>query len=72
MKKIKVTMEKITRIEREFEVNDLEYDEIKRNSRIPDAIFCQMSEIIDGTEGDTDYNYAVFSETEQKEIIEWG
>lgn len=72
MKEITITMEKISRVEHTFEISDREYNEIKKTNRISDALFNWMSEIIDDTEGDTEYDYAVFSETEQKEIIEWG
>lgn len=71
MKKIEVTMEKTVRINDIFEVPDSVYEEIKRTNRIPDDMFDKMSETLDDTIGDTEYDYAVWSETEQKQLIEW-
>ena len=71
MKKIEVTMEKTVRINDIFEIPDSVYEEIKRTNRIPDDMFNKMSETLDDTIGDTEYDYAVWSETEQKQLIEW-
>lgn len=71
MKEIEVTMEKTVRINDIFEVPDSVYEEIKRTNRIPDDMFDKMSEKLIDTIGDTEYDYAVWSETEQKQLIEW-
>ena len=71
MKKIVVAMEKTVTINDIFEVPDSVYEEIKRTNRIPDDMFDKMSETLDDTVGDTEYDYAVWSETEQKQLIEW-
>lgn len=70
MKKIEVTMEKTVRINDIFEVPDSAYEEIKRTNRIPDDMFNKMCETLDDTIG-AEYDYAVWSETEQKQLIEW-
>lgn len=70
MKKIEVEMEKTVRINDIFEVPDSAYEEIKRTNRIPDDMFNKMCETLDDTIG-AEYDYAVWSETEQKQLIEW-
>lgn len=72
MKNIEITMEKLVRTAKTFVVPDSVYEEIKRTARIPDDMFEQMEEILDDIADDVEYDYAVWSETEQKQIIEWG
>ena len=71
MKEIEITMEKALRVAKTFEVPDSVYEEIKKTNRIPDDYFNKMDEILDDTASDVEYDYAVWSETEQKQLIEW-
>ena len=72
MKNIEITMERCKRITQSLSVPDSVYEEIKRTNRIPDDLFDMVNESLDDMEGDTEYDYAVWSETEQKQLIEWG
>ena len=72
MKKIEVTFERTQRTAETFEVPDSVYDEIKRTQRLPDDYQDRLEEILDNTAANTEYDYAVWSETECKQIIEWG
>lgn len=71
MKEIEVTMKKTVETSHTFEVPDSVYEEIKRTSRIPDDMFDKMDEILDDTSSDTEYDYTVWSETEQKVLVRW-
>lgn len=71
MKEVEITIEKIQRVAKSFEVPDSVYEEIQRTARIPDDMFKQMEEVLDNTADDIEYDYAVWSETEQKQLIEW-
>ena len=72
MKKIEITFERTQRTEKTFEVPDSVYDEIKRTQRLSDDYQDRLEEILDDTAANTEYDYAVCSETECKQIIEWG
>ena len=72
MHSIEIIMEKVIRVARYFEVPDSVYDEIKKTNRIPDDYFIKMKEVCKDTEGDTEYDYAVYEEDDDKELIEWG
>lgn len=71
MKEVEITIEKIQRVAKSFEVPDSVYEEMQRTARIPDDMFKQMEEVLDNTADDIEYDYAVWSETEQKQLIEW-
>jgi len=72
MHNIEITMEKVVRVAKFFEVPDSVYEEIKRTNRIPDDYFNEMEEICEDAEGDTEYDYAVYDEDYGKQLIEWG
>ena len=73
MRKIEITMEKVLRQAREFEVTDEQFEEIKRTGRIPDKLFDEMESILDETSSDVEYeyDYAVADEA-GRSVIEWG
>lgn len=71
MHNIEITMEKVVRVAKFFEVPDSVYEEIKRTNRIPDDYFNKMKEICEDTEEDTEYDYAVYDEDYGKQLIEW-
>lgn len=71
MHSIEITMEKVVRISKSFEVPDSVYEEIKRTNRIPDDYFCKMEEMCEDTGEDTEYDYAVYDEDYGKQLIEW-
>lgn len=71
MKEIEVTMERTQRISHMFEIPDSVYEEIKRTREIPTDMFERMEEILDDSSADIEYDYAVWSETEQKQLIDW-
>ena len=72
MHNIEITMEKVVRVSKSFEVPDSVYEEIKRINRIPDDYFCKMKGMCEDTEEDTEYDYAVYDEDYGKQLIEWG
>ena len=72
MHNIEITMEKVVRVAKFFEVPDSVYEEIKRTNRIPDDYFNEMKEICKDTGEDTEYDYAVYDEDYGKQLIEWG
>ena len=49
MHNIEITMEKVVRIVKSFEVPDSVYEEIKRTNRIPDDYFCKMEGMCEDT-----------------------
>lgn len=71
MKEVEITIEKIQRVAKSFEVPDSVYEEIQRTNRIPDDYLNLMEEAIDESIDDCEIDYAVWSETEQKQLIEW-
>lgn len=71
MKKVEITIERIQRVAKSFEVPDSVYEEMQRTARIPDDMFKQMEEVVNAIPDDVEYDYAVWSETEQKQLIEW-
>ena len=71
MHKIEITMEKVVRVAKSFEVPNSVYEEIKRTNCIPDDYFCEMDEMCEDTEGDAEWDYAVYDEDYGKQLIEW-
>lgn len=72
MHNIEITMEKVVRVSKSFEVPGSVYEEIKRTNCIPDDYFRKMEEMCEDTGKDTEYDYAVYDEDYGKQLIEWG
>ena len=72
MKEIEVTIEQVNRVAKTFEIPDSVYGEIKRTNRIPDDMFEEMQHFVINSTSDCEYDYAVWSETESRQLIEWG
>jgi hypothetical protein len=72
MKEIEITLEKVQRVAISFEVPDSVYEEINRTGRLPDDLYEKTKEKLEDMEADVEYDYAVWSETEQRQLIEWG
>lgn len=73
MKEIEITIEKMSRVAKTFEVPDSVYEEIMTTNRLPDDLFNDMKYTLDDVGADDiGYDYAVWSETEQKQLVEWG
>lgn len=73
MPKIIVTMEKTIRQKREFEINDLEFEELKCDTVLPNYIFDEMQRRLEeATEfnADIDYDFAVRDEKDRV-ILDW-
>ena len=67
MKEVEITIEKI----QSFEVPDSVYEEMQRTRRIPNDYMRIMEKEVNTIPDDVEYDYAVWSETEQKQLIEW-
>lgn len=70
MHNIEITMEKVVRVSKSFEVPDSVYEEIKRTNRIPADYFYKMKGMCEDTRED-EYDYAVYDEDYGKQLIEW-
>lgn len=70
MKTISITMEKTERVEKEFEVTDAVYEEIKRTQRIPDDLFDKMETVLDEDVDDVEYDYSVTND-DNKVLVNW-
>ena len=72
MKEIEITIEKVQIVAKTYTVTDSVYEEIKRTNRIPDDMFEEMQHFVINSTSDCEYDYAVWSETESRQLIEWG
>ena len=71
MKTISITFERTERVEKEFEVTDAVYEEIRRTERIPDDLFDEMETILEEEKDDIEYDYSV-KDYENHELVGWG
>lgn len=71
MHNIEVTMEKSSRIAKSFEVTDSVYEEIERTGKIPDDMFDEMKGELADPIYVIEYDYAVYDEDKDKQLIDW-